>query len=113
MNPQIKSPSDLFSFSHERNAMRLEAARLGALRSASSRKRGVKATVDEQIDTWQRPTEGGEDVRLTGPAESPQPLPRIGIGLPMSNIYATWVPCTVVIELNLNDPFCTDILAVR
>ncbi|KAG1898301.1 uncharacterized protein F5891DRAFT_1239069, partial [Suillus fuscotomentosus] len=39
---RIKSPSDLFSFSHIRNATCMDDAWLGALRSASSR--GVKAT---------------------------------------------------------------------
>ena len=91
MDPHIKSPSDLFSFSHERNTMRLEAARLGALRSVSSRKKGVRATVDEQIDTWQRPSEDGENNQCAVSEDTSGPLPRIGIGLPMSNIYATWV----------------------
>lgn len=91
MMPQIKSPSDLFSFSHLRNATRLEDARLGALRTVSSRKQGVRATVDEQIDTWQRPSEARRAENGTNQGGSPSPLPRIGIGLPMSNIFAKCV----------------------
>ncbi|KAI0081785.1 alpha-ketoacid dehydrogenase kinase [Panus rudis PR-1116 ss-1] len=91
--PQIKSPSDLFSFSHVRNATRLEDSRLGALRTASSRREGVKATVDEQIDSWQHLLKDGnssdaDELARTGGGKAP--LPRIGIGLPMSNIYATY-----------------------
>jgi len=85
---RINSPSDLFSFSHERNATRLDIARLGALRSASSR--GIKATVAEQLDHWP----SRENDNLSG--ENPErdagigPHPRIGLGLPMSNIFATY-----------------------
>ncbi|KAF9009040.1 branched-chain alpha-ketoacid dehydrogenase [Cyathus striatus] len=75
---QFKSPSDIFSFSHLRNATRLNDSRLGALRSASSSTKGVKATMDEQVETYK---EG--DVLSSC-------LPQIGIGLPMSYIYATY-----------------------
>ena len=84
LSPEIKSPSDLFSFSHVRNAARLEDARLGALRTVSSSTRGMTATVSEQIGSLQ-PDAHGEI--------SPDPVdpqPRIGMGLPMSNIYATY-----------------------
>ena len=82
MTPQIKSPSDLFSFSHVRNATRMEDSRLGALRTVSNT--GMKATVDEQLyDVKHTPEENAPD--------RPAPHPRIGIGLPMSNIYATYV----------------------
>ncbi|KAF9221992.1 alpha-ketoacid dehydrogenase kinase [Gyrodon lividus] len=85
----IQSASDLFSFSHTRNATRLDDNRLGALRTASSR--GVKATVAEQVGGWQvNETErarGGKDPeREAGIA----PHQRIGLGLPMSNIFATY-----------------------
>ncbi|KIM90835.1 hypothetical protein PILCRDRAFT_94521 [Piloderma croceum F 1598] len=79
--PQIKSPSDLFSFSHVRNATRMEHSRLGALRTVSSDPRGVKATVEEQVEPQSESPEKG-----VGMAASP----RIGIGLPMSNIFATY-----------------------
>ncbi len=84
--PQIKSPSDLFSFSHIRNATRLEDSRLGALRTASSRSQGLRATVDEQLNVMARK----ESTTDEAPDRS-APHPRIGIGLPMSNIYATYV----------------------
>ena len=67
-----------------RNATRLTDARLGALRTASLSTRGVTATVSEQVNGW-NPTPT-EDVS----ADIVDPHPRIGIGLPMSNIYATY-----------------------
>ncbi|CAL1700654.1 unnamed protein product [Somion occarium] len=107
MMPQIKSPSDLFSFSHLRNATRLEDARLGALRTVSSRKQGVRATVDEQIDTWQRPSEARRAENGTNQGGSPSPLPRIGIGLPMSNIFANYFGGSL--ELISMDGYGTDV----
>jgi len=86
-NPHVQQPSDLFSFSHVRNAGRLEDVRLGALRTAISSSKGIKGTVGEQVtDTL----EGDSDVasREFQGRISPQTTPRIGIGLPMSNIYA-------------------------
>lgn len=78
----ISSPPDLFSFSHIRNANRLEDSTVGALRSRSVQ--GMKATVAEQVDRWnQGPVD--KDARV-----SASPNSRIGIGLPMSNIYATY-----------------------
>lgn len=52
-----------------RNATRLDDSRLGALRTASASAKGIRGTVEEQ---------------------EPVPVPTIGIGLPMSNIYATY-----------------------
>ena len=80
----IESPSDLFSFSYIRNATRMQDSKIGALRSASSR--GVKATVAEQVGRVG--AERGKDPeRGAGIA----PHQRMGLGLPMSNIFATWV----------------------
>lgn len=73
----VKTPADLFSFSHLRNAARLDDSRLGALRTASMREEGFRGTVDEQVGRWQKARE--QDAANH----------RIGIGLPMSNIYAT------------------------
>lgn len=84
LSAEIKTPSDLFSFSHVRNAARLEDARLGALRTVSSSTRGMTATVSEQVGGLQ-PDAHGE---ITSDYASPNP--RIGMGLPMSNIYATY-----------------------
>jgi hypothetical protein len=80
--PQIKSPSALFSFSHVRNATRMENSRLGALRTVSSRPRGVMATVEEQTQPQSKGPEKGVEQAAH---------PKIGIGLPMSNIFATYV----------------------
>jgi pyruvate dehydrogenase kinase 2/3/4 len=60
----------------------MEHSRLGALRTVSSDPRGVKATVEEQVEPFSECPEKG-----VGMAASP----RIGIGLPMSNIFATCV----------------------
>ncbi|KAF8165319.1 branched-chain alpha-ketoacid dehydrogenase [Crassisporium funariophilum] len=81
----VSIPSDLFSFSHVRNAMRLEDSRLGALRTASLSEHGLRATVDEQVGRWQNVAVKNLDG--TGSQTLHQ---RIGIGLPMSYIYATY-----------------------
>ena len=88
----MANPNDLCSFSHVRNASRLEDKRLGALRDASEE--GLRATVEEQIVKWNRgqTEQHGQESRIAalnrvqGPVSS---LPRIGIGLPMSKIFAT------------------------
>ncbi|KAL5636944.1 hypothetical protein ACGC1H_000800 [Rhizoctonia solani] len=69
---------DMFSFSHVRNATRLHDERLGALRHLSSSGRGLRATVDEQIARW---NEAADNRPLVG---------RMGLGLPLSNIYSTY-----------------------
>ncbi|PFH52750.1 hypothetical protein AMATHDRAFT_73881 [Amanita thiersii Skay4041] len=89
----VKMPSDLFSFSHVRNATRMERSRIGALRSISSRPEGMKATVDEQVGRWQKATTPNSECDDSdGPEQGTEigPHPRMGIGLPMSNIFATY-----------------------
>ncbi|KAF7965981.1 hypothetical protein HWV62_40549 [Athelia sp. TMB] len=88
----IKSPSDLFSFSHIRNASRMDDSRLGALRTVSSDPRGVRATVDEQLALWTANQPQTDAQWSEGPDNSIELAihPRIGIGLPMSNIFATY-----------------------
>lgn len=100
--PQIESPSDLFSFSHVRNASRLEDERLGALRTVSSSPKGVKATVDEQVNAWQQDVENTPEQKV-----GVGPHPRLGIGLPMSNIYATYFGGSL--ELVSLDGYGTDV----
>ena len=86
--PHITSPSDLFSFSHNRNTMRLDTDRIGALKSISSSPKGMRATVDEQIDAWKAKSKHKDDPeRRAGVGKHT----RLGIGLPMSNIFATYV----------------------
>ena len=87
----MKMPLDLFSFSHIRNSERLDDTRLGALRDASQSTEGLMATVAEQLG--KRRTE--KPVPLSGDdrADPAQRIgagihARIGIGVPMSNIYA-------------------------
>jgi len=73
--PSVNSTADIFSFSHARNPTRLEDTRLGALRSATARSQGLLGTLKEQIDL--KP-------------ETAASHPKLGIGLPMSNIYAKY-----------------------
>ncbi|TFK43504.1 branched-chain alpha-ketoacid dehydrogenase [Crucibulum laeve] len=93
---QIKTPSDLFSFSHVRNAARMENSRLGALRNASTSEQGVKATVDEQLGRWQQAmlhkieVENEKTIEAHVREAGEGWHPRIGIGLPMSYIFATY-----------------------
>jgi pyruvate dehydrogenase kinase 2/3/4 len=71
----ITNPSDLFSFSHVRNAARMEDSRIGALRTVSSSEKGMNATVREQTDSDHRAATSHR--------------PRTGTGLPMSSVFAT------------------------
>nr|GAT59448.1 alpha-ketoacid dehydrogenase kinase N-terminal domain-containing protein [Mycena chlorophos] len=89
----VKTPSDLFSFSHLRNATRMENSQINALRNASTNPLGMRATVTEQVDRWQ------QDVPSTLDPVDPEFDPevqagvghaKVGIGLPMSNIFATY-----------------------
>jgi pyruvate dehydrogenase kinase 2/3/4 len=100
-SPHITSPSDLFSFSHMRNSGRMEQSRLGALRTVSSSESGLRATLNEQIGRWQNagplspyapPTAETEEQLKTSPEEKAGVGTHypIGIGLPMSNIFATY-----------------------
>ena len=57
-------PSDLYSFSHHRNSTRLDLDRIGALKGITGQ--GLWGTVDEMSGT------------------------KMGLGLPLSNIYATY-----------------------
>lgn len=87
MNTHVQSPSDLFSFSHIRNTGRLEDVRIGALRHAISSSKGIKGTVGEQVTEAlpKNSLDVSREIRERVVLETPR---RIGIGLPMSNIYA-------------------------
>ncbi|VDC03594.1 unnamed protein product [Peniophora sp. CBMAI 1063] len=87
MDPHISSPADLFSFSHVRNATRLENERLGYLRTASASPSGMVATVEEVVDRWQKDVRSRSDPELDAGVGH---HPRLGIGLPMSNIFASY-----------------------
>jgi pyruvate dehydrogenase kinase 2/3/4 len=87
MLQESQTPSDLYSFSHLRNDTRLAEDRIGALQHFSQRKGGLRGTVDETITLDQ------SVVKRSDPGESlnDTPVPRqMGIGLPLSNIYATY-----------------------
>ncbi|KZT05524.1 alpha-ketoacid dehydrogenase kinase [Laetiporus sulphureus 93-53] len=103
LTPEIRSPSDQFSFSHIRNPVRLDVSRLGALRRISSSGRGMTATVDEQVSSWQSKSDCEDPQQNAGV----NPHPRIGIGLPMSNIFATYFGGSL--ELVSLDGYGTDV----
>jgi len=66
----------------------MEDSRIGALRSASVSKEGVRATVDEQIQRWNHAKV--HEIEVSG-----------AIGLPMSNIFATYVDDRQILEVFL------------
>lgn len=87
----VANPADLCSFSHIRNASRLENDRIGALRSATASEKGIRATVQEQVLWWKDDLEGNDSFnQQLPPSQTPQGNTRIGIGLPMSKIFATY-----------------------
>ncbi|TFY57920.1 hypothetical protein EVJ58_g6731 [Rhodofomes roseus] len=86
LTPEIKNPMDQFSFSHLRNPARMDSRRLVALRSISSSQTGMVATVEEQVKRWEREADSEDPQQEAGVS----PHPKIGIGLPMSNIFATY-----------------------
>ncbi|KAH9056571.1 alpha-ketoacid dehydrogenase kinase N-terminal domain-containing protein [Lactarius vividus] len=94
LSPHIRSPSDLFSFSHVRNASRLEQDRLGPLRTVCASPTGMRATVEELVQRWKDEWPRGEDEsylqnnpeRKSGAGHRP----RLGIGLALCNIFARY-----------------------
>lgn len=79
-----QTPSDLYSFSHHRNNTRLDVERIDALQYLSRRKGGLWGTVSERLSMRQ------QQVPSSGTTDSEDVPPRIGMGLPLSNIYATY-----------------------
>ncbi|KAJ7047343.1 branched-chain alpha-ketoacid dehydrogenase kinase [Mycena alexandri] len=106
---RVKTPSDLFSFSHIRNAARLQNSRIGALRTVSSSPHGMRATVDEQVGRWHQNLASEPEGKGADPETDAgvAPHPRIGIGLPMSNIFATYFGGSL--ELVTLDGWGTDV----
>lgn len=88
LNTHIQTPSDLFSFSHVRNTGRVEDVRIGALRHAISSSKGIKGTVGEQMAETSPGLFLDVSREVREHVVSSETPPRIGIGLPMSNIYA-------------------------
>lgn len=87
MNAGVKHPTDLLSFSHTRNSSRMDNSRLGALRSVSSSPQGFKGTLDQRVQAWhgKRGASEADPETVAGVGWHP----RMGIGLPLSNIFAT------------------------
>ena len=85
----VAVPSDLLSFSHLKNTSRLETSRIGALKTISTSPQGMTGTVAEQVTAWKE--HSGERSTVATPEESAGVglHTRLGIGLPMSNIFAT------------------------
>jgi pyruvate dehydrogenase kinase 2/3/4 len=111
MLQESQTPSDLYSFSHLRNNTRLDEDRIGALQHFSQRKGGLRGTVDETITLAQSSAE------REAPCESldETPVPRqMGIGLPLSNIYATYFGGTLeLVSMDGWGEFALIILALR
>ncbi|KAI9509488.1 alpha-ketoacid dehydrogenase kinase N-terminal domain-containing protein [Russula earlei] len=111
LNPQIRSPSDLFSFSHVRNASRLEQNNLGPLRTASASPTGMRATVEELVSRWKDEWRQREDGASLKNDSELEPCvgrhPRLGIGLAMSNIFVRYFGGTL--ELVSLDGWGTDV----
>jgi pyruvate dehydrogenase kinase 2/3/4 len=79
---EIGSPSNLFSFSHRRNSSRMELSRLDTLRSAS-------VATSRTPEMWFREVSSvPDDLERDAGAGTHTSM---GIGLPLSNIFATCV----------------------
>ncbi|EJD53745.1 atypical/PDHK/BCKDK protein kinase, partial [Auricularia subglabra TFB-10046 SS5] len=87
LSSDIHQPSDLFSFSHTRNATRMESGRLQVLRAVSENG-GISATIDEQVERWKKATE--RKSKEASQHWRQDIHPRIGLGLPMSNVFARY-----------------------
>jgi hypothetical protein len=102
LNSQIRTPSDLFSFSHVRNASRLEQDYLGLLETASASPTGMRATVDELVSRWKdewRQREDGTSLKNDPELKSGVGRhPRLGIGLAMCNIFARYADLQIYID---------------
>lgn len=71
----------------------MDVSRLGALRTVGASETGFRGTIDEQLGRWQQARELYSNNLVTTDAAVQQILhPRIGIGLPMSHIYARYMP---------------------
>ncbi|PVF94765.1 alpha-ketoacid dehydrogenase kinase [Serendipita vermifera] len=97
-------PSDLFSFSHHRNTTRMSDDRIDALQHLSRRKEGLMGKVSERL------LPKSEDSSLALQKDSQKPTTqrqRMGLGLPLSNIYATYFGGTL--KLVSMDGWGTDV----
>ena len=83
---RVASPKDLLSFSHVQKATRTDRVRMGALRNLSSRPEGLRATVEEQLARWEEENKLKDDPEKKAGVGAHT---KLGIGLPMSNIFAT------------------------
>lgn len=88
MSSDIQTPTDLFSFSHTRNATRMESSRLQSLRDVVEKEGGIHATIEEQVQRWQRHAEVKREESSKNARQDIHP--RIGLGLPMSNVFARY-----------------------
>jgi pyruvate dehydrogenase kinase 2/3/4 len=83
-----QTPSDLFSFSHHRNTTRMSGDVIDALQDLSRRKGGLMGKVSERLLPIKN-----EEVSPSVQQEGYKPTTqrqRMGLGLPLSNIYATY-----------------------
>ncbi|KZW04069.1 alpha-ketoacid dehydrogenase kinase [Exidia glandulosa HHB12029] len=88
LTTDIRQPTDLFSFSHTRNATRMASTRLQSLRDVVEYQGGVNATIEEQVQRWKRLAEIKSEEASKNWRQDIHP--RIGLGLPMSNVFARY-----------------------
>lgn len=86
-------PSNLFSFSHLRNAARMNEDRLSALHRVTAR--GFPITVVDQMTRWragqqQQLEQKNHSQGANASSEKEEGVNRMGLGLPLSNIYARY-----------------------
>lgn len=94
--PENQHPSNLFSFSHLRNATRMNEDRLSALDQMT--RYGFPITVDDHMKLWKAGQQQQlEQQRNQSPSQDANPssqeqkdVNRMGLGLPLSYIYAKY-----------------------
>lgn len=70
----------------------MDDSRIDALRSASSSPHGFRGTLDQRVEMWQGKRQGRDSVTHEVDPETQAGVglhPRMGIGLPLSNVFAT------------------------
>jgi hypothetical protein len=92
--PENQHPTSLFSFSHLRNATRMHEDRLSALHRMTAD--GFPITVDDRMTRWkagqqqQLEQQRNHSQGANASSEEAEGVNRMGLGLPLSNIYARY-----------------------
>lgn len=92
--PENQHPSNLFSFSHLRNAARMNEDRLSALHQMT--RCGFPITIGDQVTLWRAGQQQQFEKRRSqsqdanASSEEEKGINRMGLGLPLSNTYARY-----------------------